>query len=229
MTETPATPRDAASLIVHRQGPGGPEILLGRRRQEARFGPGFFVFPGGAVAGDDTAVRPASPLRSEVAAMVGVSCSPAFGRALALAAVRETYEETGLIVGAPGDPGAVEDESWRAMGDAGLAPALGLLDYVGRALTPKRRPLRFHARFFMVEASHLAGALLDEDGELLDLGWYPIDAARELKLMDVTEFMLGEAVDLIAGADPARPRHFFTYTDDGPLVERDATAMTPIR
>ena len=94
----PVTPRDAGSLIVWREGPEGAEVLMGRRSRRAAFVPDFFVFPGGRLDPADRLVRPATPLDASATARMGVRGDAALAEALALAAVRETFEETGLVL-----------------------------------------------------------------------------------------------------------------------------------
>jgi 8-oxo-dGTP pyrophosphatase MutT (NUDIX family) len=95
--------------------------------------------------------------------------------ALAVTAVRETFEETGLALG-DRDGGTVK-------------PDLRRLDYLLRAITPASSPIRFHARFFAAEASHFSGTLRG-NGELLDLGWRPVGECLKLPIVDVTEYLL---------------------------------------
>ena len=73
----------------------------------------------------------------------------------------------------------------------GVAPDLGRLLYIGHAITPSMRPVRFNARFFMAWADQMTGEL-GGSGELDDLGYLPIDEALSRPLVDVTTFMLGE-------------------------------------
>ncbi len=96
-------------------------------------------------------------------------------RALAVACIRETHEETGLILG--------------EMIDGRLSPSLHHLDYVARAITPAGNPIRYHARFFATDAASLRGELVS-NGELLDLEWRSFDASLELPMLDVTKFVL---------------------------------------
>ena len=158
---SPARPRDAASLILVRPGRRGPVCLMGRRREDARFLPGCFVFPGGAVEGADRAARPASrPDLSHLEAM-GVGGNAAAATALATAAVRETWEEAGVMIAAPGDVGAARGTAFDEMRRRGVAPDLGRLVYLGRAITPARHPIRFHARFFLTLVGHGRSGLRD--------------------------------------------------------------------
>lgn len=137
----PVTPRDAATLILVRHGADGPEILMGQRSNRARFVPGSFVFPGGRLDAHDWDALPATPLSAPVAKM-GLRANAAKARALGMAAVRETFEETGLLLAADGDVGAADDETWREMRALGKAPDLSRLAYLARAITSPYSPIR---------------------------------------------------------------------------------------
>lgn len=214
----PIRPRDAASLILVRDGAGGWEVLMGKRRGRARFVPGYYVFPGGRVDASDYRARPASPLEPEVGSLLGMDGNQAKVQALAMAAVRETYEETGLILGESGDVGPIAAKSWAALRRLGLAPALARLDYVGRAITPSFSPIRFHARFFMADARFARGSLR-RGGELEDLRWVSLAKAKGLAIIDVTEFMLDYVAELLKAPATARiGRPLFAYRHDIPYV-----------
>jgi 8-oxo-dGTP pyrophosphatase MutT (NUDIX family) len=166
-----ARPRHAATLVVWRRGAGGVEVLMGRRAARHRFVPHHYVFPGGRLDAADRTTPVKSGLRPEVQKKLCAHCTPAMAGALAVAAARETFEETGLALGAPG------------------AFELERLDYWLRAITPSSSPIRFHARFFAAEAAHFSGTLRG-NGELLDLDWRPVEACLRLPIVDVTEFLL---------------------------------------
>ncbi len=185
----PARPGDAATLLVYREGRQGLEVVMGRRSDKAKFKPGVYVFPGGRLERADSAVRPLTPLAPHIPSRLAVGGSEVRARALALAAIRETFEESGLIVGAPGDHGHTIHPSWASMRARGLAPALDTLVYLGRAITPSVQPIRFHARFFAVDARHAHGEL-GGDSELSDLRWVPLSQVETLEVMPVTLLML---------------------------------------
>ncbi|MCW5772137.1 MAG: NUDIX hydrolase [Rhodospirillaceae bacterium] len=217
--DAPVEPRDAGTLIVWREGPEGTEVLMGRRSRRAAFVPDFFVFPGGRLDAADRLVRAATPLDPDAVKRMGVRGDVAFAEALALAAVRETYEETGLLLAEIGDPGDVEHVEWAEWRARGLAPGLHRLRYFGRAITSESSPIRFHARFFVARAGDLQGDL-GGSGELSELGFYPAtEVLAHMPVVDVTEFMLNR---IIAYAhDPLRfdPRApIFSYRDDAPFV-----------
>ena len=184
----PVKPKDSASMLVLRKGSGGLEVLMGRRGRKAVFS-NVYVFAGGKVDKVDGAPLPASPLDPDLERRI--SSSPAKAQTFAMAAVRETFEETGLMLGAPGDLGDTGAESWEEMRALGLAPALGKLGYVGHAITPASRAVRFNARFFCAWEEDMTGTL-GGSGELADLAYLPIQEALQLQLVDVTQFMLEE-------------------------------------
>ncbi len=197
MEKKPVRPRDAASLILLRERGSRLEVLLGRRGKGARFMPGRYVFPGGRVIPEDARC------------WAGERGDPALAfLALKRAALRETFEETGLVLGetqrsAERARGALTpiEEAYRA---EGLAPAPALLRLVGRAITPTASPIRFHARFFLADARHAAGKLMPCE-ELDDLLWHPIEDEPPAMMQNVTKFMLRCAVEAWRGAAPASP------------------------
>ena len=149
------------------------EVLMGRRASAHRFVPGHFVFPGGVLDRGDLHAPARAELRPAVSALLEQDGHR--GRAFAVAAVRETYEETGLVLG--------------ELTDGNLLPALDRLQYVMRAITPPASPIRYHARFFLANAADLSGRL-QGNGELLDLAWRPIAECLRLPIVDVTEHLL---------------------------------------
>ena len=196
-------PRDAATLIVYRIRRGTVEVLLGQRHRRHSFLPERYAFPGGRVDPHDSRVRAAAPMRPDVEALLARKTTPARARGLIAAAVRETFEETGLLVGAPDpEPHRPVPAGWRPFFATGMAPALDRLSYVARAVTPHWRPLRFDARFFMVDSAHLTGTL-GGSGELLNLGYVPVAETRRLELPLITTRVLELVEDL--ARDPPKP------------------------
>ncbi len=214
----PVKPRDAATMIIWRSGSLGIEVLMGRRSRRTAFVPGYFVFPGGRLDPADRTVGVASPLNPAAVARMATRNGPAIAEALAVAAVRETFEETGLMLAAKGDVGGAGEgwQSWRARG---LAPALYRLGYFGRSITPTASPIRFHARFFVVAADALEGTLAGS-GELTDLAFYPVsEVLAHLPLVDVTEYMLRRIVDTPAVLHESSQRTpFFAYRGQRAVV-----------
>lgn len=192
-------PKDAATLIlVDRSGPS-PKVLLGKRHHGHSFMPGKFVFPGGRVDPSDRLMSVAKPLHPHAEDFLmrrTLRSSAAKARAIALAAIRETFEETGLLLGARHDnAGAVPEGPWSEFAKAGFYPDLSALHFVVRAITPSRRPKRFDTRFFAVDASaiaHKVDNVVHADAELVELVWLPISEARTLDMPTITAVALKE-------------------------------------
>lgn len=188
--------RDAATVILVRDvGSAEPRVLMGQRGAKAAFMPDKFVFPGGAVDLADADVPLAAPFAAPCLERLSMDASPGKAGALAAAAVRELWEETGLVLGAQAPwPGAVPDD-WQTFAAGGWLPDASALSFVFRAVTPKGRPRRFDARFFVADASALQSDpddLSRASGELGHLQWIPLPRVREYQLPFVTEVVLAE-------------------------------------
>jgi 8-oxo-dGTP pyrophosphatase MutT (NUDIX family) len=183
---------------------------MGKRGETAPFMPGRFAFPGGAVDAVDFLPGVEWPCCLEDGQVSAIASSREVAVALLFAAVRELYEETGLILGQPAE--ANDDVrrlgGWETSFAAGYMPDLSLLRPCFRAVTPQNRPRRFDARFFVVNVDHLDLTGSDtEDGELSDLQWLTVPAARSLFLPFITDVVLAELespqfVSGIGGAVP---------------------------
>jgi 8-oxo-dGTP pyrophosphatase MutT (NUDIX family) len=202
-------PKDAATLIIVRRDAEKPRLLMGRRNEGHNFMPGKWVFPGGRIDRSDFRAPYCDDLRPEVAARVEQTAPPARARALALAAVRETFEEVGLLLAkpAPVRPGA---GPWRDFMALGAEANLGALDFIARAITPPYRPKRFDARFFMAEAEHLISLERAPDcGELDEIAWVDLDEALALDLPNITRFVMHELA--LRLEDPHRPAPYVRF------------------
>ncbi len=200
MTEVPV--RDASTVIVLRDAATRPRVLMGQRGKDAAFMPSKFVFPGGAVDGVDADI----PFARPPAEACFERLSDAGGQPLALmaAAVRELWEETGLLLGAKdGRAASVEaPRGWRGYLATGHLPDGAALEYVFRAITPPGRPRRFDARFFLVDAGAVTTDLDDFSGaedELSHLQWVPLDEVRGFDMPFITEVVLAELAARIDG------------------------------
>lgn len=213
-------PKDAATLILTRSGRGGAEVLMGRRAKGHVFMASKWVFPGGRVERTDAGASAATELTPTDVARLTREVTPRRARALALAAVRETFEETGLLLAEPAPIASVAGP-WREFRAAGALPDLAALSYVARAITPPGRTRRFDARFFMASA----GALLHPEptagsGELDEIAWLPLADARNLDLPAITRFVLGEVAERLA--HPDRPLPFVRMVRGRHVVEHQA-------
>ncbi|GAB2175640.1 NUDIX hydrolase [Dongia sp. agr-C8] len=211
-------PVDAAGLVLIRAGARGePEILLGRRHRKAGFLPDIYVVPGGRVdAEDHDRSGFAETLHPAVAASLlsGGSRRPAL--AFPRAALRETLEETGLLVGNAGKRQKVADiPVWQAYRAAGIAPDFGSIDFICRAITPVTSPRRYNTRFFLADGARAVGSV-NSNGELEDLAWRPVSALSGLNIVDVTEYVLKEALRRWQARSPAgaEPPKLLNYRND---------------
>ncbi len=211
-------PADAATLIVLDRSRKAPQVLMGKRHAGHRFMPGKFVFPGGRIEASDRRMLAANALhkRAEAAMSARVQRpSPGRNRALALAAIRETFEETGLMIGTRefGAPEIAETGPWAAFVEQGVFPDLEALHFVARAITPPRRPKRFDTRFFAVDRRavvHEVPGVIGPDSELVELVWVDLSDARKLDLPAITLVILEELeARLAAGFFPELPVPFY--------------------
>jgi len=205
-------PRHAATLILVRRDAKKPRLLMGRRAGGHAFMPSKWVFPGGRIDRTDFTAPSATDLTPETETKLRLTArhsSPRLSRALALAAIRETFEEAGLLLAkaAPPRPGA---GPWREFLEGGALPDLAALEFVARAITPPYRPRRFDARFFMAEASALLSLDRRPDcGELDEIAWVDLDEAVALDLPNVTRFVVREVEQRLQA--PGRPVPFMRF------------------
>ena len=171
-------PKDSATLILVRRDNGTPRILMGQRAGGHAFMPNKYVFPGGRLDAADCRVKPAKDIHPATLAklMHRMRGRPTETRArgLAYAAVRETWEEAGLLFGRS----QIED-----------APDLSGLTLFMRAITPPGRTRRYDSRFFVADAGNLGNIDSphhDGGGELLTLSWLTLDEIASLDLPLIT-------------------------------------------
>jgi 8-oxo-dGTP pyrophosphatase MutT (NUDIX family) len=212
----PLRPRDAATLILLDRKGGDFRVLMGRRHMRHVFMPGKFVFPGGRTDPSDSRVVVASGLHphEEAKLTAGVGrTSRARARAIALSAIRETYEEAGLLIGEKA-PFAAGKAEWQAFSDHGVRPALSGLRMIARAITPPGRVRRFDTRFLSAW-KHDVAVELPEGGptkELEELVWLPLAEAKSADIPDITRAVLGELENRLAedpALEPGGPTPFY--------------------
>lgn len=207
----PPRPKDAATLVVVDRTKGERLVLMGQRHGSTTFMPNKVVFPGGRVDACDYRIKPSKGLRAEVAAKLVHEGETTAPERFALAALRETFEETGFLIGEEW-AGSVPTRSpaWRAFYEAGVAPRLDRLDFIARAITPPYRHKRFDARFFMVDASAIVKQVASPSPEeLLDIHWVPLEKARTLDLPTITRRVLDEVERRLARPHGPHPIPFF--------------------
>jgi 8-oxo-dGTP pyrophosphatase MutT (NUDIX family) len=213
-------PRDAASLILLRGEGEALEVLAGRRPLNVKFMPGVYVFPGGAIDPPD---RIAWSVETGPEAL-----GPKLIRS-ARAALRETWEEAGVLIGRPGgrttaQPARAPIE--QAYIEQGLMAAMDVLTYVGRAITPSHSFRRFNTRFFLGDGSDVHGEPVASE-ELEDVGWHPVGHEAFASFRDVTRFMLARAIALRQGtASGEAPLFYWAKNARRIGICREATGTT---
>ena len=187
--------KHAASLIVLKMEAGEPHMLMGMRGAKHRFMPNRLVFPGGRVDKADLRPHFASPLTPHTERHLRKRANHQLAVALAQAAARELHEETGLSLGHP--------------------PHLHGLHYLARAVTPPKLPIRFNARFLVVQSDHVSGTL-GGDGELEELRFYGMTEALALDLALPTRRVLERLKLWLALSEPER-----SALEETPVLLRD--------
>ena len=175
-------PVDAATLVLVDQTATPPKVLVGKRHHKVAFMPGKIVFPGGRVEATDHRVPVASPMpraleENLLKGRPKITSSRA--RALAVAAIREACEETGLCLGSRGTTTPLT-KTWQPFADAGLLPDPSGLFLIARAITPPGRVRRFDTRFFAADASSIAHRIegvVHADAELVELVWVELGSS----------------------------------------------------
>jgi 8-oxo-dGTP pyrophosphatase MutT (NUDIX family) len=217
-------PRDAATLILVDRSGTIPKVLVGKRHDKVVFMPGKFVFPGGRVDKDDYRVPCAASITSELEANLAKGSPktpPSRAKSLAIAAIREACEETGLCLGRKaegktGDKVARLEGPWKPFADAGLLPDPSSLFLIARAITPPGRVKRFDTRFFTADASaitHRVDGVIHADAELVELVWVELGSKPLADLHPMTRNVLNE-LDARLATGPLRhdaPVPFFHF------------------
>ena len=215
--------RNAATVIVLRDRMTAPHILMGQRGAKAVFMPNKFVFPGGAVDAADAHIPLATSLTTTCADRLAQDADPALAHALAVAAIRELWEETGLILGQQGAWDMDPPEDWQSFAATGHLPHAAPLQFTFRALTPPGRPRRFDARFFLVDADDIASDLDDfaaASDELSHLQWVPLSDARRFDMPFITEVVLAEVEARAKDRTPPDSVPYFKNNDEESLFLR---------
>ena len=214
--------QNAATVIVLRDRFTTPRILMGQRGAKAAFMPNKFVFPGGAVDAGDHSVPLASPLMAPNDTRLAEDGDTGLVPALAAAAIRELFEETGQILGQNATwPDAPPD--WAQFAATGHRPHAAPLQFVFRALTPPGRPRRFDARFFLIDADDLSSEPDDfsqASDELSHLQWVALDDVRGFDMPFITEVVLAEIAARVTDLTPPASVPYFKNSDEESLFLR---------
>lgn len=214
-------PRDAATIMLFDATSPDLRILMGRRHAGHVFMANATVFPGGRVDAGDHLVPVSGalhPLAQTKLMAATRQISAARVRAMAVAALRELAEETGLCIGGAASDTqrkklAAASASWRPFAETQLVPDISGLTFIARAVTPPRIVRRYDTRFFAADASrvrHRLEGVVGPDSELTELFWVTLDEARALPLSLVTRRAIEDFhARYRLGLDPAAPVPYY--------------------
>lgn len=220
-------PRDAASLILIDRNGNEPRILMGRRARAMHFMPDMFVFPGGGTEAQDGRINAANSLRpqdeTKLLAGLGKRASTQRARALAMTAIRETYEETGLLLGTPHDD--AQTHPWTGFARSNHLPDLSQLRYVARAITPPGHVRRYDARFFASFLDEISPELPARNHNPADISAIESSAYNEPELSDLKFVSFSEAFNLNIAAIT---RIILRDIEKLLLEDRDLSSIYPV-
>ncbi|HEY0642353.1 MAG TPA: NUDIX hydrolase [Nocardioides sp.] len=256
---TPAEPRDAATVVLLRPGAGGSEVYLLRRQTSMAVAGGMCVVPGGGVDPrdfDDELVDRglwAGPSPSEWAARLG--CDEAKARALVCAAVRETFEESGVLLAGPGADEVVADttgDDWEADRVALESREVSLTEFLEKRslvirtdllgawagwLTPVFEPRRYRTWFFVARLPE-GQVTRDVSSESSSVTWTgALDAVEQVEQQQIlmlpptwlTCLEVGQHADPDAVLDEARGRRVEMFMPEVVADGDDFILSTPPR
>jgi 8-oxo-dGTP pyrophosphatase MutT (NUDIX family) len=216
-------PKNAASIILVSGEPGHERIVMGKRNKNLKFMPGALVFPGGRVDAHDRKVVACDQLESLTQAKLVThmrgNTGPRDAHGLGIAAIRELAEETGLLIGEPHKI-PLQHRDWQGFAERNIAPKIGSLRLLARAITPPGIPRRFDTFFFVMRSDgrHFSpqGGFAPS-GELEELQWItPQDAMRH-ETREITRVILVELMNRLRDdpdLDPATPAPCYVTRGD---------------
>ena len=225
----PTKPKDASTLIIIRKNKKKTFVLMGQRPMQSRFMPGVYVFPGGVTEKEDLQAYKFFKLKpnKKVNKKAMKSYSNSHCQSLLLTAIRETAEETGLYL-AEAEKSSLKpfinsESSWNHFTEKSYIPSTHKLLFFGRAITPSKLKIRFHARFFIAFYEDFVGKM-KANRELENLDWISLNEAKNKKIADVTEFMLDEIIKLNKNYSNLFNKKFFpmfTWRKNKPWIKWD--------
>ena len=171
---SPVKPKHAASLVITRQKKKNLYVLMGQRPKNSKFAPNVWVFPGGKVEKSDKLNKDIKLNKKILTDLKKLKANNLLSSALISAALRETYEETGLKL---------------------INQNLEDLWVLARAITPANQKIRFDTKFFVLEENNFTNKIKG-NGELHNLGFIDIREAIKLPLFDITQFLLEDLESL---------------------------------
>lgn len=198
-------PKLASTIVLYRGSKDNPKILMGQRAKAHDFMPSVYVFPGGRLDRADSFAPHSGQMMPRTRRLLARYYSPARSRAIILAAIRETFEETGLCLtqSAQGPIKNINHPTWDSLRQKQLLADMSNIEVFGRAVTPPYRPKRFDTWFLLrhVNETTLSGQMSDSR-ELLNLDWYDWEQIKALKTARATDMMLQVLKDYLKHTQP---------------------------
>jgi len=203
-------PRLASTLVLTCGSGDNLKILMGQRSKRHDFMPSVYVFPGGRVDRADSYAKYAGDLSARTQRLLEMVYSPRKARAVALASIRETWEETGLMLGVEAEASRnLNHKSYDDFRAAGQLPDLSGIEVFGRAITPPHRHKRFDAWFFVKQLGERPLPSIADSSELLNVGWFTFEEIKSLETQRATDMML-QVLDRYLKADRPPERIFYS-------------------
>jgi len=196
-------PKLASTLVITCGSGNNLKILMGQRSKRHDFMPSVYVFPGGRVDRADSYAPYTGALSTRTERILEAAYTPRRARAVVLASLRETWEETGLMLGK--DTRMMRNlthPSYDAFREAGLTPDLSGIEVFGRAVTPPHRHKRFDAWFFVKHLGDITPPAISDSHELQNVGWFTFEQIETLETQRATDMMLQVLKTFLKASNP---------------------------
>ena len=201
-------PKIASTLVITCGSDENLKILMGQRSKRHDFMPSVYVFPGGRVDRADSYAPYTGALSARTEHILQAAFTPRRARAVVLASLRETWEETGLMLGKEAKTTRnLTHPSYDAFREARLTPDLSGIEVFGRAVTPPQRHKRFDAWFFIKHLGDITPPAISDSHELQNVGWFTFEQIEKLEKQRATTMMLQVLQGFLTLAHP--PNHVF--------------------
>ncbi len=194
-------PKNASSIILIKGEPGNEKIVMGKRNMALKFMPGALVFPGGRVDRGDGGIKAIDKLhpatQEKLLTHIRGTATERRAHALGVAAIRELAEETGLLIGGQ-SPVLPRHSDWQMFLEKGMAPSVGALRLLARAVTPPGVHRRFDTWFFAMRLAndhHVPDEGFVSSGELENLQWIRPQDAIQHDTREITRVILVELMN----------------------------------
>jgi len=213
-----ARPRIAATIVLYTGSRSNPRILMGQRSSRNDFMPSVYVFPGGRVDRVDSYAPYHGDLSPRVERILETVYAPRKARACVLAAIRETWEETGLMLGDEQKwTRNISNDSWDDFRKSEIMPDLSNIDIFGRAVTPPHRHKRYDTWFFIQKFDGDTSVVADS-GELSNVNWFTFKEIEKLELQRATTMMLAVLREYLERPKPD-PKIFYSRMHNGRYIQ----------